>query len=120
MLALLEPLLGWFKSWLLALHPASLFFLSFIEAIFFPIPPDVLLLPLSVLRPQMAPLFGVVATAGSVAGAAVGYLLGKWGGRPLLERVASPVRVRQVQDLFHRYDVWAIGIAGFTPIPYKL
>src|SRR5690606_9328266 len=58
MLETLAPLIQWMEQWLLAVNPGSLFFLSFIESIFFPIPPDALLLPLSVLRPHMAPLFG--------------------------------------------------------------
>ena len=90
------------------------------EAVFFPIPPDVVLLPLSVLRPELAPLFGVLATAGSVSGAALGYAIGLRGGRPLVHRLFRRERVQQVEDLFHRYDSWAIGIAGFTPVPYKV
>src|SRR5690606_27734878 len=102
------------------LHPASLFWLSFVESIFFPIPPDVVLLPLSALRPDGAPLYGLLATVGSVSGAAIGYAFGLWGGRPLLQRFVSGERIHQVETLFQRYDGWAIGIAGFTPIPYKV
>jgi len=62
----------------------------------------------------------MVAAVGSVSGAALGYAIGLRGGRPLVHRMFRPERVRLVEDLFHRYDSWAIGIAGFTPVPYKV
>src|SRR5690554_2085436 len=107
----LAPYLEWVKQWLLALHPESLFALSFIEAIFFPIPPDFVLIPLALFNPAAAPLFATLATVGSVLGATVGYAIGRWGGRPVLERFASGPRMEQVEALLQRYDAWAIGIA---------
>lgn len=120
MLEFLLPLVDWTKQWLLALHPGSLFLLAFVEAIFFPVPPDLVLIPLARLRPPMAPLFGILATLGSVAGASVGYLIGLRGGRPVLNRFVSADRIGQIEKMFQRYDVWATGMAGFTPLPYKV
>src|SRR5690606_33454918 len=98
----------------------SLFVLSFIESIFFPVPPDVVLLPLSALQPDRALFYAFLTVAGSVSGAALGYLLGFVGGRPVLRRLVSAQRIQQAEELMHRYDVWAIAIAGFTPVPYKV
>lgn len=120
MASFLAPLAQWIEQWLLALHPASLFVLSFIESIFFPIPPDVVLLPLSALQPDRALFFALLTTIGSVSGASLGYVLGYGGGRPILRRLVSPQRIQQAEDLMNRYDVWAIAIAGFTPVPYKV
>ena len=94
--------------------------LSFIEAIFFPIPPDTLLMPLVLRNPQIALWAATITTLASVAGAVVGYTIGLRGGRPLLLRFASGPRLEQVERLYRRYDMWAIFMAAFTPIPYKV
>ena len=62
---------------------------TFLESIFSPIPPDPLLIPMSVLNPNMAILYGLVATLSSVLGALVGHWLGSRFGRPILSRFAS-------------------------------
>lgn len=98
----------------------GLFAVAFMESSFFPVPPDVLLIPLTLLRPAWGPWLALVTTAASVLGALFGYYLGSQGGRPLLERVAPPQRLAEVEGLFQRYGAWAVGVAGFTPIPYKL
>jgi membrane protein YqaA with SNARE-associated domain len=54
-----------------------------------------------------------------VLGGIVGYVLGLKGGRPLLQRLISEERIRFVERYYQKYDIWAVGIAGFTPIPYK-
>ena len=93
---------------------------SFTESSFFPIPPDVLLIPLSLAAPENALWYAFVTTLFSVLGALFGYFLGRRLGRPLLHRFASEKTITKVEDLFHRYGIWAIIIAGFTPIPYKV
>ncbi|NDY43109.1 DedA family protein [Dissulfurirhabdus thermomarina] len=121
----LRRLYDWVLSW--ADHPragTALALLAFAEASFFPIPPDVLLIALALARREGAFRWAGLATAGSVAGGALGYFIG-WqfmaavGGRILafyhLTEAYETVRV-----LFHRYDAWAVAAAGFTPIPYKL
>jgi membrane protein YqaA with SNARE-associated domain len=98
----------------------ALFTIAFAESSFFPVPPDVLLIPLALARPSWALLFAAVATIGSTLGGILGFYIGEKGGRPLLQRFFKPDKVNLVQGYYRRYDVWAIGMAGFTPIPYKL
>ena len=98
----------------------ALFGIAFAESSFFPIPPDILLIALSLARPQDAFWYATVCTAGSVLGGVFGYVIGRYGGRPLLLRLFSREKVALVQHYFQKYDVWAVGIAAFTPIPYKV
>ena len=114
----------WVLSW--AEHPQgtwALFALAFAESSFFPIPPDVLLIALCLGKPRKAAWYALVCTAGSVVGGLVGYGIGmglyESVGRPILEFYGLTERYAEVQDLYRRYDVWAVGIAGLTPIPYK-
>lgn len=98
----------------------GLMVLAFIESSFFPIPPDVLLLPMSIAVPSRSLFYALLCTLASVAGAYLGYVLGRLIGQPLLYRFASPVTVGRVENMFERYGMWAIVIAGLTPIPYKV
>lgn len=93
---------------------------SFTEAIFFPIPPDPLLLGIAILHPRQALWLAALVTATSVSGAVVGHWLGKRLGRPLLLRWFSQSRVLAVERTFKRHGTWAIFLAAFTPLPYKL
>ena len=93
---------------------------SFTESIFFPIPPDVLLIPISLQQPKAALGLAALVTISSVAGAVVGHWLGQRFGRPLLYRLVSESKVERVERLFQRYGAWAILVAAFTPIPYKV
>jgi membrane protein YqaA with SNARE-associated domain len=115
----------WVLSW--AEHPQgtwALFALAFAESSFFPIPPDVLLIALCLGRPRRAAWFAVVCTVGSVLGGLAGYAIGmglyESVGRPILEFYGLTERYAEVQELYRRFDVWAVGIAGLTPIPYKV
>ena len=100
--------------------PVGLFGLAVAEASFFPIPPDLLLLALCLVRPSESFLFAAICTAGSTVGGMLGFAIGRWGGRPLLERLVSAEKILLIERQFHKHDVWAVAIAGFTPIPYKL
>jgi membrane protein YqaA with SNARE-associated domain len=126
--AFLEWLHG-VKDWLFALvesfaaspHPGWwLFALAVAESSFFPIPPDVLLVTLGVARPEMAIWYGVVCSVGSVLGGGIGYAIGLYGGRPLLYRFFAEHKIHAVERLYDRFNAWATGIAGLTPIPYKV
>ncbi|HSN57087.1 MAG TPA: VTT domain-containing protein [Candidatus Sulfomarinibacteraceae bacterium] len=117
------------KDWLFALidqfaaspHPGWwLFALAFAESSFFPIPPDVLLITLGVANPEAAIWYGVVTSVGSVLGGAAGYAIGLYGGRPLLYRFFAAAKIHSVERLYDRFNAWATGIAGLTPIPYKV
>jgi len=97
-----------------------LFALAFAESSFFPIPPDVLLIPLCLGDPSRALWFAAICSAGSILGGAAGYGIGFYGGRPLLKRLFRAERIAAVERLYDRYNAWATGIAGLTPLPYKL
>jgi len=98
----------------------ALFAIAFAESSFFPIPPDVLLIALCIGEPDKSLWFALVCSVGSVLGGMAGYGIGLWGGRPLLLRLFSRERVDVVSAYFDRYNAWAVGIAGLTPIPYKI
>lgn len=102
----------------------ALFVLAFCESSFFPIPPDVLLIALAVARPPDSFRYAGICTLGSLAGGVLGYLIG-WQfmeviGQPIIDFYALTDKTAQIQALYQRYDAWAIGVAGFTPIPYKV
>jgi len=102
-------------------HPGWwLFALAFAESSFFPIPPDVLLITLGVATPERAIWYGVVCSLGSILGGMFGYGIGLWGGRPLMYKMFSSTKIHAVERLYDRYNAWATGIAGLTPIPYKV
>jgi membrane protein YqaA with SNARE-associated domain len=106
------------------LAPLWLACISFAEASFFPLPPDLLLIPMILARPRRAWVLAGICTAGSVAGAALGY----WIGATLFDQVALPVvRFYHAEAAYHaflafyaRWGFWAILFKGLTPIPFKL
>lgn len=98
--------------------------LSFAESSFFPIPPDVMLAPMSMAAPRRAWWFAALTTITSVLGGLLGYLIGQFAFEliaPLVTaggRYAAPFA--DAQTWFRTWGVWAIFIAGFAPIPYKV
>ena len=118
---ILRDLIAWTTSWAGTPYGGvALFAISFAESSFFPVPPDVLLIPLALAKTSWALLFALVATIGSTIGGILGFYIGVKGGQPFLKRFFKPEKVALVQGYYQRYDVWAVGMAGFTPIPYKL
>lgn len=118
---ILHNLVDWTSGWAGTPYGSVvLFVIAFAESSFFPVPPDVLLIPLALARTSWALLLAAIAAAGSTVGGLLGYYLGAKGGRPLLQRVFKAEKVALVQGYYRPYDVWAVGMAGFTPIPYKL
>ncbi len=115
-----EGWIAWVVSWAYTPYGGVALFLNAVaESSFFPLPPDVVLIALSMLRPPLAFVYAAVCSAGSVLGGVVGFFLGLKGGRPLLRRLMSEERIGFVERYYQKYDIWAVGIAGFTPIPYK-
>ncbi len=98
----------------------GLFILSFVEASFFPLPPYLLLIPMTLASPQFGPLYALIGTAGSILGGVFGYAIGFRVGRPILTHLFNPEYSGKVESLFLRYGGWAIAIGGLTPIPYKI
>ncbi|HEX7120438.1 MAG TPA: hypothetical protein VF212_16720 [Longimicrobiales bacterium] len=120
-------LYDWVLSWAETRHgPAALGVLAFAESSFFPIPPDPLLMALALGAPRKALRFAAICSFASVAGGLAGYMIG-WGLWSALDSFfftyvpgVSPEAFDAVQALYARWDFWAIFIAGFTPIPYKV
>jgi membrane protein YqaA with SNARE-associated domain len=98
----------------------ALFGIAFAESSFFPIPPDVLLMALAVARPEGSLWFATICTAASVLGGIFGYWLGNKGGRPLMHKLFSKEKIAVVERYYQKWDVWAVGAAGLTPLPYKV
>ena len=118
---MIESLTVWMVEWATSPYGIlALFAIAVAESSFFPVPPDGLLIALCLASPETAFLYALVCAVGSVLGGALGYLIGLKGGRPLLKRWFKSEKVRLVEDYYHRWDVWAVGVAGFTPIPYKV
>ena len=117
MTGLVEWVVGWAQS---PAGSTALFVIAFAESSFFPIPPDLLLIAMALINPKAAFLFALICSVGSVLGGMLGYLIGWLGGRPLLHRIFSENKIKVVKDAFEKYEVWAIAVAGFTPVPYKV
>ena len=116
----LNNLVKWTEITFQPLGWVGLFILAFMESSFFPIPPDLLLIILVLAEPNNWWFFALVCTLGSVIGGMFGYLIGYVGEEALLKRFVSEEKIRKVHDMFNKYENWAIFIAGFTPIPYKV
>ena len=102
----------------------ALFLVAVAESSVFPIPPDVLLIALAVTRPSRSLFFALICTAGSVLGAAFGYLLGyqfyHLVGEPIIEVYGASETYERVQELYREWNAVAVGVAGFSQIPFKL
>ena len=97
---------------------------AFAESSFFPIPPDALLIPMALARPDRAWRFAAICTVASVTGGALGYLIGyavfDQFARPILSFYGYGVAYAAFQAKFQEYGVMIILIKGLTPIPYKI
>lgn len=119
-----EPLFDRVLGW--ARHPHAEWYLgglSFAESSFFPIPPDVMLAPMTVARPERAWRLATITTVTSVLGGLAGFLLGMWALDallPLIERWGYGDAYAQAQAWFDEWGFWAVLAAGFSPIPYKI
>ncbi len=104
--------------------PWVLFLVAFAESSFFPVPPDFLLIALAVARPGRALWFATITTVGSVLGAGLGYWIGyqfyEVIGHPIVAFYGQEDSYSRVQVLYQEWDAIAVGVAGFTPIPYKV
>lgn len=119
-MGIFNGMVEWTKGVFAPYGVSGLFALAFIESSFFPVPPDILLILLCLMEPEKALWFALVCTVGSTLGGMFGYFIGWFGGKPVLEKLFSKDKVQKVHEYFSKYEVWAVFIAGFTPIPYKV
>lgn len=121
---LFSKLYQWVLQWAGHRHaPYYLAILSFIESSVFPIPPDVMLAPLVLAKPQHAWRHAALTTIASVLGGLLGYLLGMCFFEllaPWIDRLGYTGAYQQAMLWFKTWGFLAVFIAGFTPIPYKI
>jgi membrane protein YqaA with SNARE-associated domain len=118
-------LYNWVLSWAHTPYAVpALFLLAFSESSFFPIPPDVLIIALAISLPKRGFYYAFVSSVGSVLGGAFGYLIGLYFmeavGYNIISFYGLTDSFLHIQQLYRQYDAIAVGIAGFTPIPYKV
>ncbi len=102
----------------------ALFWIAFVESSVFPIPPDVMLIPMILANRAKAWLLATICTVGSViggiAGYAIGYFLLEYAGRPILEFYGFADKFQDAARMFNEWGVWILIAKGWTPFPYKV
>ena len=97
---------------------------SFLESSIFPVPPDAMLIPMSLARPEKAWLYATLCTAASVAGGVLGYVIGAYLydsiGLWLISLYGYGDKVEAFREAYARWGTWIILLKGVTPIPYKI
>ncbi|SHG34867.1 membrane protein YqaA, SNARE-associated domain [Flavobacterium segetis] len=130
----IRNLYDWVLSWAQTKYGASvLFILAFTESIFFPIPPDILLIALALGASSKAFKYALICTLGSVSGAFICYGIGNYAwlnssgefsafANFFFDTIPgfSVALYDGIKNLFVEWDFWVIFTAGFTPIPYKV
>lgn len=104
--------------------PWALGTIAFAESSFFPVPPDAILVPMSLARPKRAWLYALICTITSVAGGVLGYAIGAFLfetlGKWLIGMYGYGARVDEMRDLYAQWGWAVIVLKGLTPIPYKI
>lgn len=98
-------------------------FVSFIEAIFFPIPPDVMLIPMSMTKPKIAVKFALYTAIASAVGGVIGYAIGYYATdwvQGVIQQLGYGQHWQTALSWFERWGVLVVFVAGFSPIPYKV
>lgn len=124
-MSVMRPLYDWclrqaekrYATWIL-------FGISFLEASVFPIPPDVMLLPMAIAKPDKAFRFALVMTIGSITGGLLGYAIGAMAMATLGQWIVDTYHLQHAfetfQKGFNEWGVWIIVGKGLTPIPFKI
>jgi len=97
--------------------------LSFSESSFFPVPPDVMLAPMTLANRNKAWFYAMLTTLASVIGGVLGYLIGMLAFdsvEPWIQQLGYIDAYLQARNWFDQWGVWVVFLAGFTPIPYKI
>jgi membrane protein YqaA with SNARE-associated domain len=132
----MKRLYNWVQEWAYTPYASlAIFILAFIEAIFFPVPADILLIVLVLGCQLKAFRYALYTTIGSVSGALIGYLAGHylwvkaggggdftWFANLFFNNIPgfSIDHFNTIKELYIQWDFWIIFTAGFTPVPYKL
>ena len=122
---MLKKLYDMTLSW--ADHRHAIWFLAivaFVESSFFPIPPDILMIPMILARPSRAWLIASVALVASVLGGLLGYAIGALAfeqiGQPILQNLGKADSMAEFSQRFNDFGFWAVLTAGITPFPFKV
>ncbi len=101
-----------------------LFIVAFVESSFFPIPPDIMLIPMILATPNKAWRIATTATVASVLGGYFGYGIGIFAfdliAKPILEFYNAMEQFHEFENYYHEYGAWIVFGAGITPFPYKI
>lgn len=115
------------RTYAMAEHPRALWvlaFVAFIESSVFPIPPDVIMIPMIIARPNRAFVIAGIALAASVIGGLLGYAIGALAydsiGQPILAALGKADAMADFNTRFNDLGFWAVLTAGVTPFPYKV
>lgn len=104
--------------------PHALFGVSFIESSFFPLPPDLMLIPMCIAKRAKAWSYATICTVASVLGGAFGYVIGyalfEIIGQPILNFYGYAAQFDQFAAQYNEYGAWIVFMAGLTPFPYKV
>ncbi|MDG2530625.1 MULTISPECIES: YqaA family protein [Caulobacter] len=121
---MLRRLYDWVMGLAASRHaPKSLFAVSFAESSFFPVPPDVMLAPMVLARPDRAWRYAAICTLASVLGGILGYAIGYFltpVGQWMMAATGHAGGLAEFKCWYDKYGVWVILAKGLTPIPYKL
>jgi len=124
-MVLIRKLYDWVLQWAATPYAIpALFIIAFVESSFFPIAPDVLLIAMVVAVPAGWLRFALVCSIGSVLGGMFGYLIGfqfmDLIGNRIVEFYHFQGKWDKIGLLYEEYNAWAVAVAGFTPLPYKV
>ncbi|SDC10179.1 YqaA family protein [Ruegeria marina] len=115
------------RTMALAYHPRAMWALAvvaFLESSVFPIPPDLLMIPMILARPSRAWAIALVALVASVLGGVLGYAIGAFFyesvGAPILQAMGKAEAMEAFNTRFNDFGFWAVLTAGVTPFPYKV
>ena len=111
----------------MAEHPKAIWAMSgvsFVESSFFPLPPDIMLIPMVLAKRHKAFIYALAATIASVLGGILGYLIGALLfdviGQPLLDFYGYGGKFSEFAEKYNKWGVWVVLFAGLTPFPYKV
>ncbi|GAB7080715.1 YqaA family protein [Megalodesulfovibrio paquesii] len=102
----------------------ALAIVSCIESIFFPVPPDLMLIPMCLANRTKAFRYAGICLGASIIGGVVGYIIGYYFmemiGQPIVEFYHFEQQILKIEQWYNTYSAWAVAIAGLTPVPYKV